>query len=245
MDSFNTSTYPIPNLEFFSNLDHKSHKLKIMTGLIKKDYFKNNGKSTISDRSFYLSISLFISLGLLTTWTATLFAPATFGLPFLIFIGFVIPMIGVFVSQSDSFPTSLLGYSMITIPFGLILKPVLDAYSPDVVNNAVLLTAMITTLMGTSGLLYPNFYSKIGTTLFISLCCLLFVRILGLFIPELRFGIIDWIAAGIFSLYIGYDMYRASVATKSIISALHISVSLYLDIINLFLNILKIIGDRK
>ena len=215
-----------------------------MNGLIKNNAFSRTGISTISERLFYLSLSLFTSMGLLTTYGATFFSPETFGWPFLIIVGLILPLVGVFVSQNNSLPISFLGYNMITIPFGLILGPTLNAYSPDVVQNAALLTALITGVMGTSGLLFPNFYSKIGGALFVALCSLLFVRILGLFIPQLQFGIIDYIAAGIFSLYIGYDMYRASMATRSLISALHISVSLYLDIINLFLNLLRILGKK-
>jgi FtsH-binding integral membrane protein len=72
------------------------------------------------------------------------------------------------------------------------------------------------------------------------------VRIGGLFVPELNnIGIIDYIAAGIFSLYIGYDMYRASVIERNIDNAVDVALSLYLDIINLFLEILKILGKNK
>lgn len=204
-----------------------------------KDIIKTpfqSGVSTISERLFYLTLSLFVIAGLMTTYSATFFAPTTIGWPFLIIVGLVIPLVGVFVSQMDSLPVSFLGYNMITIPFGLLLGPVVDQYAPGVVQNASLLTALITAVMGTSGVLFPDFYKKIGTALFVALVSLLVVRILGLFFPQLQFGIIDYIAAGIFSLYIGYDMYRASQAKRTVLSALHIAVSLYLDIINLFMN---------
>lgn len=66
-----------------------------------------------------------------------------------------------------------------------------------------------------------------------------------LFIPELRLGVIDYIGAGIFSLYIGYDMYRANSMTKTMDNAVDICVDLYLDIINLFLFLLRIMGQKK
>ena len=73
---------------------------------------------------------------------------------------------------------------------------------------------------------------------------LVVVRLIAIFVPTLNsFGIIDYIAAGIFSLYIGYDMFRATEATRSVGSALKISVSLYLDIINLFTSLLSILGN--
>lgn len=55
------------------------------------------------------------------------------------------------------------------------------------------------------------------------------------------FGLIDYIAAAIFSLYIGYDMYRSTQVQRTVTNALHISVSLYLDIINLFLSLINIL----
>jgi len=54
-------------------------------------------------------------------------------------------------------------------------------------------------------------------------------------------GIIDYISAGIFSLYIGYDMHRAHSIPKTLDNAIDVSLSLYLDIINLFLNLLSIL----
>jgi len=65
-----------------------------------------------------------------------------------------------------------------------------------------------------------------------------------MFIPALRLGIIDYIGAGLFSLYIGYDMYRANHVAKTLDNAIDISIDLYLDIVNLFLFVLRILGKK-
>jgi hypothetical protein len=51
---------------------------------------------------------------------------------------------------------------------------------------------------------------------------------------------IDYLAAGLFSLYIGYDMYKASQVTKTVDNAIDVAINLYLSIINLFLTLLSI-----
>jgi FtsH-binding integral membrane protein len=135
---------------------------------------------------------------------------------------------------------------MVLIPFGLIIGPKVNHYSEDVIRNAFTLTAIITFVMGMFGTVAPNFFSKLGAPLLLSLTMLVFVRIAQLFVPELaEFSIIDYIAAGIFSLYIGYDMYRANHVPKTLDNAVDISIDLYLDVVNLFLTLLRLSGSKS
>jgi FtsH-binding integral membrane protein len=215
-----------------------------MKGLFKTDAFQRTGFNQISERIFFGTLAGFVLYGLMATYFATFFAPASLSLVGLILIGLVLPIAGCFMAMSDNFGISFVGYNMITLPFGLVLGPVLNQYAPDVVQNAALLTAMITAVMGLAGVTFPNFFRSIGSALFVALIGLVVVRLIAIFVPTLNsFGIIDYIAAGIFSLYIGYDMFRATEATRSVGSALKIAVSLYLDIINLFTSLLSILGN--
>jgi FtsH-binding integral membrane protein len=215
-----------------------------MKGLFKTDAFQRTGFNQISERTFFGTLAGFVLYGLMATYFATFFAPASLSLVGLILLGLVLPIAGCFMAMSDNFGISFVGYNMITLPFGLVLGPVLNQYAPDVVQNAALLTAMITAVMGLAGVTFPNFFRSIGSALFVALIGLVVVRLIAIFVPTLNsFGIIDYIAAGIFSLYIGYDMFRATEATRSVGSALKIAVSLYLDIINLFTSLLSILGN--
>jgi FtsH-binding integral membrane protein len=99
--------------------------------------------------------------------------------------------------------------------------------------------------MSMLAIIFPNFFSKIGGALFISLIGLVVVRIAQCFIPVLaNLTIIDWISAGIFSLYVGFDWWRANNVPKTFDNAIDIALDLYLDIINLFLSILRILGKK-
>lgn len=217
-----------------------------MKNLFNSGVFSRNNFSTISDRTFMGSVAGFIGYGLVLTYImASFFAPVVPSMGFLIGVGLILPIIGCFIAMSDNLPLSFIGYNMIVVPIGLCLGPVANLVSPTIVQDAALITAIITGLMMFAGYTYPNLFKNLGGVLFYSLLGLLVVRILQMFIPALAgLTIIDYIAAGIFSLYIGYDMYRASTVGRTYTNALHIAVSLYLDIINLFLTLVSIFSNN-
>lgn len=215
------------------------------------DVFENEGGETsFSRHTFYGVMSAFTIYGLVGSAIAAYLTSQSGFQPSwvsIILLGLIVPIVGIIIAaRSTNWFISFIGYNMVLIPFGIILAPVLKAYDPDVVQNACALTAGITVIMGIAGVMFPNFFSKIGGALFIVLFGLLIVRILAIFIPELQvLSWIDYVAAGIFSLYIGYDMWRASEVECTMDNAVDIALSLYLDIINLFLNILKIMGGKS
>lgn len=214
-----------------------------MKTLFKTTAFDYRGFSLINEKVFYSSIVGFVLYGLFTSYLTSLFAPTEISLIELILIGLVLPIVGCLISLSDNMTTSFLGYNLIVIPIGYILGPTLNNYSPNLLQDALLITGFMTLLFGFAGVIYPNLFKSLGGILFYSLMGLVIVRLLSIFIPGLNLGIIDYISAGIFSLYIGYDMYRASNASRTYTGALHIAVSLYLDIINLFMSILSILKN--
>lgn len=217
--------------------------------MVSTGVFDRQGRDAVSANTFYFVMAVTLTWGLgLTAYLAHYaiqigFAP---GWLEVIVLGLVIPIAGIFLAIKSENPfLSFVGYNMIAVPFGFLLGPVVNQYSPEVVRNAFGMTAAIALSMGILGTIYPNFFSKIGGFLFAALLGLVVVRVLQIFIPGLDFTWIDYVAAGIFSLYIGYDMYRANHMPKTIDNAIDICVDLYLDIINLFLNILKIMGKKK
>jgi hypothetical protein len=215
-------------------------------GLLKQEsvFTKARSFSNLSEKTFYTSIAGFVGYGLLlTAMLATYVAPPIPSLGFMIICGLVLPLIGIFVAQNANPVVAFIGYNLVVAPMGLVLGPVANVYAPDVVANAAMITGMITGLMVIAGFTYPNLFKSLGGVLFYSLLGLLIIRILAIFIPALNFGFIDYLAAAIFSLYIGYDMYRASTIGRTWSNSIGVAVSLYLDIINLFLSILSIGND--
>lgn len=96
-----------------------------------------------------------------------------------------------------------------------------------------------------AGTLFPAFFKKIARALTIALFLVIIVELAMIFIFKVHHGIIDWIVVIIFCGYIGYDWGRAQQIPKTIDNAVDSAAALYMDIINLFLRILRLMGRRK
>jgi FtsH-binding integral membrane protein len=211
-------------------------------------FSKKMHTGTMSIRTFYGLISIFIASGLLTTFlVAGHLVSIGYQMTswFEIILCLAVCILGIFIVHStDNLIISLIGYAMIAIPLAFPLAGQLGASTATAIVNAGILTAIITGIMGFLGVTFPNVFSKLGSALFFSLLALIGLRLLSIFIPAINsFGILEYIGAGIFSLYIGYDMWRASTVDRTFKNALDISINLYLDILNLFTHLLAIMGN--
>lgn len=213
--------------------------------------WESSGRDTLSRRSFYFALGCILTWGFFATHLVSQ-ETATWQPSIVVFlvVGLVVPIIGIVLSHFSSNPVlSFIGFNLVVVPFGAILGPVLAHYElvqPGVVTQAALVTAAVTAVMGVSGLLFPQFYERIGGALFMALLCLVVVRVVQIFVPALQnLGFVEYLAAGLFALYIGYDMYRASEIPATLDNAVDVAVSLYLDIINLLLTLLRIFGSSS
>ncbi len=221
-----------------------------MATTLGSDVYDRSGSDEMSRNAFYFILGCALSWGFVATGiVASLTTEWQPNIWELLGWGLVLPIIGIFMSVSTSAFVSFIGFNLVVIPFGAILGPVLAKYNlmhPGIVADTASLTAAITGAMAVTGLLFPDFYKGIGGALFGALSCLLIVSILQIFIPALQhFTVIHYIGAGIFSLYIGYDMYRASTIPATADNAVDVAISLYLDIINLFLQLLEIFASAS
>lgn len=209
-------------------------------------FTRKRGVDTLSANMYYGLIGLFTTIGLgFTAMMIYMFPEFSATFSWITLIGmFLVAVLGIFISCSENPILSFIGLLMISGSLGLISSSAISAYSTTVILKAFLLTGLISSIMTLSGFLFPDFYKSIGGALFVALCSLLLLTILNAFIPLFGgFKVLEFVGAGIFSLYIGYDMYRASVITKTVDNAIDTAIALYLDIMNLFVNILSIIGD--
>lgn len=133
---------------------------------------------------------------------------------------------------------------------GIGLYPPIYTYASILGLNTVLL-ALIITLAIFFGLSFyvrtsQKDFSYLGGSLFIGLIIVLIVSIIGIFVEwsVLHIGIT---ILGIL-IFIGYILYDISIIVNKNIKENEINsivINIYLDIINLFLNILKLIGILK
>ena len=150
-------------------------------------------------------------------------------------------------SRSRNPVVSFLGYNLLVVPFGLMISTLVQAYGgldAQVVRDAFVYTLLITLGMMATVMIAPNLYQKLGGVLLGCLVGLLLAEIV-LLLFRVDQVVTDWIAAGLFSLYIGYDIYRSQQFPKTVDNAVDSALDIYLDIANLFIRLLSILGRRK
>lgn len=219
--------------------------------LAQRKYMKS-GDTAVSERTFNLIIGLMLTWGFgLNYLMVSLFGReiamwAVNTNPFVYLIAyFALVIVGNILISKPSPLLSFIGYNLIAVPIGVVLCTVLVGINPEIIRTTVLITAIITLSFMIAAILFPGFFLSLGRVLFFALLATLIGEVVTMLFFRRGF-VYEWIYAGIFSLYIGYDWARANTCAYTVDNAVDLSASLYLDIINLFLRILRIVmrNDR-
>ena len=205
----------------------------------------------LSDRAYNLLMGGVVAYGLVLNYVMCL-NMSDFAMrinPLLLLIGYVVCCFaGVIIAmKSDNPVISFIGYNLVCVPIGLVLSIVLQAYggvNSEVVQQAFLYTLLITGVMVLVSILFPNVFSRLGGFLFAALGGLIIAQFVMMILGVSSIAT-AWIGAVIFSLYIGYDIYRSQQFPKTADNAVDCALDIYLDIINLFLDILRILGNSR
>lgn len=227
------------------------------------------GYSTMSRRLFVVIMVGLVAFGIVTSAVASSFSidwsfdqPISVlgfsvdgGIQFLAFVlaVLVVSLAGVFVAQAnDSSAISLVGYLMVTIPFGLLLGPVIGMYTEASVLRVLIVTTLVVVGLGAIGAIYPKSLESWGSFLVGALLVLLFGMFLAVPVGRM-FGIpdsdalnfMDWVGILIFSGLIIFDMNRAMRVPATLDNAVDCAVAVYLDFINIFIRLLSLMGNKK
>lgn len=220
--------------------------------LFKSDVFQRTAIETqeISIAHFNMIIGLVLLWGFLTNWIMVKYIPPTSILqiePLIFILGyFASCFLGIYLFNTSKNPTvSFIGYNFVVVPFGLIVNIVVSRYQPELVIDAIQITAIVTVIMMIFGTLFPKFFQAIYGPITIALFAMIVIELIQIFVfhhvPEWT----DWIVVIIFCGYIGYDWGRALRIPKTVDNAVDSAAAIYMDIINLFLRILRILGRRR
>lgn len=155
---------------------------------------------------------------------------------------------GTFIAGRSHRPlVSFLGYNLVVVPFGAMISTLVYAYGG--INSSYVTLAFGYTLLITLGMLgasmaFPQLFRNLGGALLGVLVGLVLCEIVLLLlgIPQV---VTDWVAAGLFSLYIGFDLYRSQQFPKTLDNAVDCALDIYLDIANLFIRLLRVMSRRK
>lgn len=214
---------------------------------------RDRGNDTLSKRMYVAAVSGFTVYGLIITSIIAFFTlawqPSIWAI---LGVGLVIPIIGIYIAiKSNEWPISLIGYTLLVLGLGAITGPSVAFYETGVVVTAVMATAGVTIVMSVAGIIYPKSLEGWSGYLFGGLLALIFVRLAQLMLMSLGIAeslwyipLIEYGAAILFSLYIIYDWNRALRLSKTMDNAVDCAMAIYLDIINLFITLLRIFGDK-
>ena len=204
------------------------------------------GNDTLSENEYngLTGISLFWGFAINYLIVANVPADA---IPFwqLIIGYFISAFAGIAIAHGSDDPIiSFFGYNLVVIPVGFVLNVGLQGYDPNLIINAIMVTAIVTGIMMFLGITYPKFFRSIEGTLFWSLLAAIVAELILILVFKRSLGFMDWIVALIFCGYIGLDWGRAQSIPKNANNAIDSVVALYLDIINLFVRLLSIMSGK-
>ncbi|KAL8292288.1 hypothetical protein RQP46_001754 [Phenoliferia psychrophenolica] len=180
---------------------------------------------------------------LMSTESASTWVQANPGLMMIPMFGAIAAMLGVYWKR-HSHPLNIILLGLFTVLEAITVGSVVGFYSGTVVLQALVITVFV--FLGLTLFTFQSKYDfdNMGSYLFAALLCFVITGFVGIFLPFNR--ITDMLMAGggciLFSLYIVYD-------THLLLRRLHMDdwvlacVSLYLDILNLFLQILRLLSD--
>ena len=210
--------------------------------------------SLLSQRAYYALMGLFVFIGFavvgvcgfIATTPGFLYAVAQHYLA--VMIGSVAVSIGgVVVLQIGMRRTGLalplLGYAMVVCSIGFTTGLVLPFYDLPTIANAFVGTALIAALFTLLGASFPAFFARIQGVLVAALLGVLIFSVVGSLLGFGK-GWLDYVVVLIFAGLIAWDTYRASKCAPTVKMAILNAVEIWLDLINIFLRILSIVGNR-
>ena len=216
-------------------------------GLVAMNYYE--GEHEISPRLYNLLIGGVLLYGFAlnayfcyayTDWAYRIL----YGSPTAFLFGYFICVVAgtLLVVRSRNPVVSFLGYNLVVLPVGLLVSGLVASYSTYIVFEAFILTAGATVIFIAAGSIWPDFFLSLGRVLLFSLFIIVIGELILTFFFRTTIGALDYLVAAVFCFFIGYDWAVANRRTRTIDNAIDSACALYLDIINLFIRILAILG---
>jgi modulator of FtsH protease len=186
------------------------------------------------------------ALGFLVTAVGVYTAPEWATLP-----GFIAVLALIFAINftRKANPSLALGLFLLLAYFmgweiGPLIHRYIHAFGPQIVFQASATTAAGMGVMGCVAYLFNINYRKITGIALAALLCLIVVGIISMFFHFISPDAYSWLTLGIFTLLTVADFARIRAGGDGR-SAVSLSLSIYLDAINIFLAVLQLMGGRR
>lgn len=203
----------------------------------------------LTARKYNATIFGMILYGLVANFLICLFCSNTTVNSVAFFLAYLVCVIvGCIMSAVSTNPVAgFVGYNLIVLPSGFVISVAVQEYGglgSEVVTEAFLAATLIIATMTFFAVLNPQFCNRLGSLLFMALMGLIAAEIILLFMG-IESSAVSWASAIIFSFYISYDVSRSQMYPYTVSNAVGSAMDIYLDIINLFLSLLEIFGQRS
>ena len=220
-------------------MDNKEMKLKRLT---------STDGTPLTEGAYNVTIGLTLLWGLLlNVLTAVFLTPYIIQIDYrIILVGYLVLSFGCIavVFKSHTPAISFLGFTGLAFVMGVLLTFFLTAYSASSIYSAFLATGIIVLSMMILSMFFPAFFLSLGRVLLFALIGSIVIELIGGLLLHLPLGIIDYVVVVIFAGYIGYDWAKAQAYPKTMDNAIDSAADIYVDIINIFIRVLSIIGKK-
>lgn len=228
--------------------EQKKKGLMSMSAAYKAARLTSVDGALVSDRAYNLIIGAVVLWGLALNYLMCRF----FMLPILslnyiavLVIYFAGSLGGMFLVYKSPNPAlSFIGFNIMAVGMGVLLTYYVSLFDPMTVISAVRVTAAVTCVMLILAVIRPTFFLRLGRTLIVALIACIVFELVSAFVFRRGTQWLDWVVALIFCGYIGYDWARAQQYPRTLDNAVDSAADIYVDIVNLFIRILSILGRR-
>ena len=156
---------------------------------------------------------------------------------------FIYCIIGCVLSKESNNPIiSFIGYNLVVVPISVVVDLAVSNTQIQHVVASFIVTGLVVAVMIVVATIKPKLFNSMGTTLLISLSLAIIGEIVAMLLGYSG-GIFNWAFVIIFSIYVGYDWCVAQEYAKTLDNAVDSALDLYLDIVNLMLQLLEIFAD--
>lgn len=174
-----------------------------------------------------------------------------------IFVVIVLEMVAVFVTnyavRNEVLPLALIGFFGYSVFTGITFSVLFVAYDLGSIANAFIVTAVVFMLMAVYGLITKRDMDSMSDYAFMALLGIIVTSVLNILV--FRSSSLDWLISAIgvvlFTILTALDvqkiknMYTTDNGKSNLVIAIYGAMQLYLDFINLFLKLLRLMGKAK
>ena len=162
-------------------------------------------------------------------------------------VSFVLTIVGIVLmsvgKSKQSVGVSVGGFALFTLTFGATTALALTHYSVGTIAYAFLITACLAGIFLVAGVIFPEFFSRIGGVLMIGLIGLIIIEFVAVVLFHANQTLFDYVAIALFCGFLGYDAFLMSQDAPTVPNAIFYATDIFLDIVNILIRILNIM-DR-